>query len=408
MTSRELNPNPPLASYLDSRLSGNSLWRDFCSQADVVSAPLAASTPREILQQPWLWSECAGMVAQRFDTLSQVLDGIEQVYLTGAGSSFFVGKCLESFLQERLGVRVVAVPSTDLVLASGPHLERGRPGLVISFSRSGRSPESFEAARTISQLPEYRQLLITCDGTSALAQRFHETPNTAVLALHRASCDRGLAMTSSFTSMVVAAQALGFLDDADAYLQHVSVLSELGSEVLDSAVQSCQDLDWSEIRRGCLLASGGGLNGVAMEGALKMLEMSDGRIATISDSFLGVRHGPLSFVDSHTLVLYFASSQPSWRRYERDLMQEIRDKGLGARRIAVGCGLEELEDLVEEGIEIRTAGTGLDDSLRAPLDVMLPQVLAVRLSLASGLNPDNPSRRGAISRVVQGVTIHGS
>jgi tagatose-6-phosphate ketose/aldose isomerase len=235
---------------------------------------------------------------------------------------------------------------------------------------------------------------------------YSDTPNSTVLALHPASCDQGLAMTSSFTSMVIAAQALGFLASCDAYLEHVFTLCELGSDILARAVQACEAVDWNHIRRGCLLANGD-LNGAAMEGALKMLEMTDGRIATISNSFLGVRHGPLSFLDPHTLVLYFISTQSRWRRYELDLIKEVQNKDLGGYRIAVGCDLAECEGLVEERIEIPAPPDGLADDLRPPLDVLVPQVLALRLGLAAGLNPDNPSRRGAISRVVQGVTIHG-
>jgi len=395
-----------LDDYLESTLSSNSVWADICRQSDATTAPFTASTPREILQQPWVWGECGRIVAGRFASLATCLDGVAHVYLTGAGSSFLVGKSLETCLRERVGKRVVAVASTDLILAPEAHLERGEPSLIISFSRSGGSPESFELARTISQFPEYRQLLITCNGSSPLAQMYSDTPNSSVLALHPASCDQGLAMTSSFTSMVIAAQALGFLGSRDAYLEHVSMLCDLGSHLLGRAVRACEGVDWNDIHRGCLLANGD-LQGSAMEGALKMLEMTDGRIATISNSFLGVRHGPLSFLDPHTLVLYFISTQSRWRRYEQDLIKEVQNKELAGYRIAIGPDLADCEGLVEERIEIPVSPNGLADDLRPPLDVLVPQVLALRLGLAAGLNPDNPSRRGAISRVVQGVTIHG-
>jgi tagatose-6-phosphate ketose/aldose isomerase len=399
----EPNRDPDRVRYLNAMLSNDPQWQKVCLRADSLASESAASTPREILQQPWVWRESARLVVRQMPLLSRLLENRGPVYLTGAGSSFYVGTCLKSFLQESLRRPVTAVPSTDLILSPEAHLASQPGGLVVSFSRSGRSPESFETARTISaRLPEYHQLLITCDGESALAERFNETPNASVLSLPPASCDRGLAMTSSFTSMVIAGQALGFLGDPAGYLDHVANLSVLGSELLAGAVRACPELDRIGVRRLCLLGSGG-LSGTAMEGALKVLEMTDGQICTISDSFLGVRHGPLSFVDPQTLVIYFVASQQTWRKYERDLMAEVKDKELGAHRIAVGCAIQELSGLFEEGLNL--PGTIADD-LRPPVDVLLPQVLALRLSLASGLNPDNPSRRGAISRVVEGVTIH--
>jgi tagatose-6-phosphate ketose/aldose isomerase len=150
------------------------------------------------------------------------------------------------------------------------------------------------------------------------------------------------------------------------------------------------------------------LHGAAREGALKIMEMTDGQVATISESFLGVRHGPLSFIDEDTLVVYFVSSGTMRRNYERDLMQEIQNKHLGAWRIALGFDLSEMAGLFDEQIDLLKCFPDLQipDDARPPLDVLLPQVLALVFSLDLDLDPDNPSRRGAINRVVQGVRIH--
>ena len=340
--------------------------------------------------------------------MAKLLTDVSHIYLTGAGSSFYVGKCLEGVLQERLARPVSAIPSTDLILEPQRRLKASARGLVISFSRSGRSPESFEVTRAVSNsFPNYRQLLITCDLESQLSQHFSATANTGVLGVHPASCDKGLAMTSSFTSMVIAGQALAFLGRPDDYLEHVHNLATLGSQVLEESAQALKRVELRQIRRVCVLGNGV-LYGAALEGALKMLELTDGRIPTLAETFLGVRHGPLSFVDSQTLVIYFVSSHPKTRKYEKDLMQEIRDKQLGCKRLAIGCQLSDLEGLFD-GIDLSCVSAyPISDDLRPPLDVILPQMLALRLSLALGFDVDNPSNRGAINRVVQGVTIHES
>jgi len=397
-----------LESYLKQRLAEAPGWREVRALAESRSAPDPAHTPREILQQPWVWQESAAIVADQMDSLADVLSDVSHVYLTGAGSSYYVGKCLESLLQNRLQRPVSAIPSTDLILEPERRLKASARGLVISFSRSGRSPESFEVTRAVSDnFPTYRQLLITTDQASELFEHFSNTANASVLGLHPASCDKGLAMTSSFTSMVIAGQALAFLGKPDQYLEHVKGLSLLGSQVLNQAIAIVGRLKLDEIRRACVLGNGD-LYGTALEGALKMLELTDGRISTLAETFLGVRHGPLSFCDSQTLIVYLVSSHPTKRKYEKDLMQEVRDKRLGACRLGLGCQLAELEGLFE-GIDLSCVSAyPVPDDLRPPLDVILPQVLALRMSLALGFNPDNPSNRGAISRVVQGVTIHES
>ncbi|RPJ55652.1 MAG: SIS domain-containing protein [Acidobacteria bacterium] len=407
MPAQEQGIDARLTTYLENRVRNSKDWQEICASADGASrSKQGASTPREILQQPWVWRESGALVADRLDDLAKLLNDVSHIYLTGAGSSFYVGKCLETVLQQRLGRPVSAIPSTDLILAPERRLKASARGLVISFSRSGRSPESFEVTRAVSEsFPSYQQLLITCDLESQLSQHFSATANTSVLGVHPAACDKGLAMTSSFTSMVIAGQALAFLGQAEGYREHVNGLATLGAQFLDHAAAAVNRVKLNQIRRACVLGNGV-LHGAALEGALKMLELTDGRISTLAETFLGVRHGPLSFVDSQTFVIYFVSSHPTTRKYEKDLMQEVRDKQLGYKRLAVGCRLSELDGLFE-GIDLAcVSGYQIPDDLRPPLDVILPQVLAIKLSLALGFDVDNPSNRGAISRVVQGVTIH--
>jgi tagatose-6-phosphate ketose/aldose isomerase len=400
--------NSDLVSYLKDRQERAPLWKEVTSRAQQQFGRTSLHTPTEILQQPWLWQQSARLIAQRMHSIADLLQGARHLYLTGAGSSLYIGKCLEAFLQTRLGIPVRAVATTDLILDPDSLLTPGENNLVISFSRSGSSPESFEAARIVRErFPEYRQLLITCAGQSGLAKMFEETPNASVLALHPDSCDKGLAMTGSFTTMLIAGQSLGFLGRPADYSEHVAGLSLFAGDLLDAAVLLSYSIGLKEILRACLLGNGG-LHGAAREGALKIMEMTDGQVATISESFLGVRHGPLSFIDEDTLVVYFVSSGTMRRNYERDLMQEIQNKHLGAWRIALGFDLSEMAGLFDEQIDLLKCFPDLQipDDARPPLDVLLPQVLALVFSLDLDLDPDNPSRRGAINRVVQGVRIH--
>jgi tagatose-6-phosphate ketose/aldose isomerase len=408
MSDSDRGMNSDLVTYLKDRHETLPLWKEVISRAQRQSGKTSLDTPAEILQQPWLWQQSARLVKRRMGSMAGLLAGARHLYLTGAGSSFYIGRCLEAFLQTRLGIPVQAVATTDLILDPDACLAPGESDLVISFSRSGGSPESFEAARLIRErFPEYRQLLVTCNDAGGLAQLYEETPGAAVLAMHPDSCDKGLAMTGSFTTMLIAAQSLGFLGGPEDYLEHVDHLAAAATHLLDAGLSELKSLDLNKIVRVCLLGNGG-LQGAALEGALKVLEMTDGRVATVSESFLGVRHGPLSFIDEKTLVVYFLSSGSPRRNYETDLMREIKEKNLGALRTALGFGLAGADELFHMGVDVAdSAGLdGIPDDARPPLDVIFPQMLALLLNLHLGLDPDNPSRRGAINRVVQGVRIH--
>ena len=130
--------------------------------------------------------------------------------------------------------------------------------------------------------------------------------------------------------------------------------------------------------------------------------MTAGRFPLISETYLGLRHGPMSFVTPETLVLCLLSSDPVRRRYEADLVRELRAKKIG---YLVGIA----EPKPSEGLFdqlIPAVAPHIDDALRTPFEILGPQLLGYHLSLRIGLNPDNPSPDGVINRVVSGVRIY--
>jgi tagatose-6-phosphate ketose/aldose isomerase len=68
----------------------------------------------------------------------------------------------------------------------------------------------------------------------------------------------------------------------------------------------------------------GPLEALAKEAALKILELTGGEVLSVANSALGFRHGPKAMVNRETLVLMFRSSDPLARRYEGDLLEELR------------------------------------------------------------------------------------
>lgn len=366
-------------------------------------------TPGEIAAQPALWREtAAGMLAHR-ERLAGLLDGVTRVVLTGSGSSYYVGKGLERALSHRLGLPVCAVPGTEIVMDPEGTLPR-QPFLLVSFARSGESPEGNAAFELADRLREglVRQVAVTCNPEGTLARLAQETPSPAACCLlPPATHDRGLAMTSSFTSMFVACLFLGWTDDPEGYLRLVERLAQAGQRILDEYDEPISQLARKPLERVFFVGSGA-LFGAALEAHLKVQELSDGVVLGKAEDTLGLRHGPMAAINEKTLFGLFASAHPYRRRYETDLLREVDQKGLGLARLVVCPHPEpEWEALADVVVAFdREQKLRLPDAVTPPLAVVVGQLLALHKSLALGLTPDRPSRKGVINRVVQGVHIY--
>ena len=369
-------------------------------------------TAREILQQPWTWRQTARLVLrEQAEVVRRFLGcgAITDLVLAGAGSSAYAGLALVPLFRQVCGWAADAVPTTDLLLdARGAFLPGQRQparSLLVSMARSGDSPESTGVVDSVlRELPEVRHLILCCNGQGALAQRYRDRPNVCTLVLPEAANDQSLMMTSSFTSLIVAGQCVAALAAAAErqYEAVVETMCAAGECLLDAAAVA-KELAEPVPDRVCLLASRA-LSGMAREGALKLLESSAGRVATLSETFLGFRHGPMAFANERTILLFFLSSDESSRPYELDLVREARAKRLGRKSVALGPGAENVEADVRLSAPYAAP---LPDCYRAPVDVTFPQMLAFFSCLQLGFQPDAPSAAGVIHRVVQGVRVYG-
>jgi len=369
-------------------------------------------TIREICQQPLSWEETRASIAARLGELAATVFGsadperARNVVLTGSGSSWYVADCLNLALQAALGLPVQSISSGDLLAQGGRAFPPGDPSLLVSFARSGNSPESRGVVdQLIEERPECRHLAITCNCEGKLATAYRDESRMTSLVLADRTCDRSLVMTSSFTNMTLAGGALGYLSAPDAYQTAAQALAGSGRRILTELADQVAECAAADFRAVIYLGDGGQY-GAARESALKMMEMTDGRILTFAETHLGLRHGPMSAVRNGTMLVSFLAADPVVRAYQYDLLDEINRKELGARKLIVGenvdAGLARAGDLVLECPGLNQAGeAGL-----AIANVMVGQILGLFRCLKEGLQPDAPSDSGAISRVVQTFRIH--
>jgi tagatose-6-phosphate ketose/aldose isomerase len=364
-------------------------------------------TTREILQQPRIWSQVLQLVAGRafrLDTfLRPLLERADvRVVLTGAGTSAFIGECLAPAIARRWKCRVEAVATTDLVACPDNWLLPRVPTLLVSFARSGNSPESVAAVELAqSCLPQCHHLIVTCSAEGALYRLASQLPSAHTLLLPDETNDRSFAMTSSFTAMLLAA-GLVF----HAMVPGPAALAPLASAadmILAEWPARIRALLQSPFKRVVYLGAGE-LKGLAREAALKLLELTDGRIVAVADAPLGFRHGPKTIVDPGTLIIMFISNDSYRRQYDLDLLRELRSDAIALRVVAIAAQAD-LGAAHPDNFLLPALASVADLGLCLPF-VIFAQSLALMQSLALGISPDNPNAAGTVSRVVRGVSIY--
>jgi tagatose-6-phosphate ketose/aldose isomerase len=343
-------------------------------------------TEGEIIQQPALWPDTMERVRRHRWKNGPVPEGV-RVVICGAGTSAYAAQAIESAWPFS-----TAIPTTDL-LPDPAYV--GDAAVMLSLARSGNSPESVGVVESVLHgFPKIAHIAITCNADGRLAHH----PAVDALLLDPRTNDRSLVMTSSFSNLVLAGIAMRHAREIEPHLDTICGRATATYREVHSKAARLAEKRPSRV---VVLASRP-LFGWALEARLKLMEMTAGRIAVMAETYLGLRHGPMSFVDSETLVLCLLSTDAHRRRYEDDLLAELRAKHLG-RLVVIQ------PDAGEDGRFYESIGAlapELPDPLRTPFEIVFPQLLAWHLSVNFGLNPDSPSPNGVITRVVEGVPIY--
>lgn len=363
-------------------------------------------TAREISQQPAMLRETQKLLMARHLEIDGFLGPLLaepglRIILTGAGTSAFAGECLAPLLSARLGRRVEAIPTTDLVCAPHLYFEPDTPTLLVSFGRSGNSPESVAAIELADRLVKHlNHLVITCNAEGALAA-YGKAPRGLTVHLPEATHDRSFAMTSSFSCMTYA--ALAAFSGVTVMDERVEAIARATQAVIADYTPVMQAAAAEGYQRVVYLGSHI-FKGLARESGLKLLELTNGALVTMFDSPLGFRHGPKTIVNDRTLIFVFFSNDAYTRSYDMDLLEELRRDNDAGRVIAItaqdGVGLQARDEISVKGL-----ATSDDAELLFPY-IVAPQILAFFESLRLDLKPDQPNTSGTVNRVVQGVRIH--
>lgn len=358
-------------------------------------------TYTEILNQADTWLEVYNLYEKRKNDIENFLKKVGKdckVIFTGAGTSEYVGNIALDYLKTHGEFEFESVATTDLVSAPYLHFEKNQKTLLVSFARSGNSPESLAAVKLGKQIvDDFYNLPITCAKEGKLAQALKDDENSYVFLEPEITNDKGFAMTNSFSSMLLATLLI-FDTKTKNKKEIVEKISKLGKEIYNN-LEEIENLVNFDFNRVVYLGSGP-LGKLTKEARLKILELTAGEVATIWESSMGFRHGPKSFVDENTLVISFVSSNPYTRLYDLDILDEIANDKIAKKIIGIS------NSKLDRDYELIFEEDGLDDVYLCHVYIIIGQIIALVTSLRVGNTPDNPSRTHTVNRVVKGVTIH--
>lgn len=371
------------------------------------------NTAKEIIQQPDTWRESVkNLIKNKIEIKSFINSFLSKkefrIILTGAGTSAFAGEVCEPYLTSLLNKRVEAIATTDLVASPKSYFIKDIPTLLVSFARSGNSPESVHAVNLASQLvDDLYQIVITCNENGKLAKNTVNDEKSLLLLMPPQTNDLGFAMTSSFTTMVLNAMAVFNIDNIENFSSDVDKLSNSVNDFIENNIEKVTSLANEDFERIVYLGSSTS-KGIARESALKVLELTAGKVNASYDTPLGFRHGPKSVVDDKTVSVIYISNDEYTRKYDLDLAKEMLAHKKNDKVVIVGDNIE--EDILNKAdyvFNVENINYTVENEVLLPLQqIIFGQMLSFLKSVNLGITPDNPCPTGEVNRVVQGVILH--
>lgn len=368
----------------------------------------ALDTAKEISQQPQSWIKTFKLIKAQKDELQVFFNqlgemGTYDIVLMGAGTSEYIGNSLVQYLNKLSQFSARSVASTDMILNPLRFINPNKNTLFISYGRSGNSPESVGSVQAVNAVTNNAyHLFITCNKQGALAHIAKTQKNTYAIELPDETNDLGFAMTSSFTSMLLATVLcfnLAQLDDYELKIEKLaySVEKDLlkNAEYIENIVSAYNFERIIYLGSHCMKA-------YAQESALKVLELTQGRISTLFDTLTGFRHGPKSFINDKSLIVIYLNDDKLTRQYELDLIKELRSQQNGYKILVI------YHDLVQCDVDysIQCIYNDLPMELVGLKMIIMAHLIGFYKSLALNITVDNPCPTGEVNRVVTGVTIY--
>lgn len=371
------------------------------------------NTATEIYQQPKLWLEVLKIVEDNKDDINKFLEARlkkdkVRVIFAGAGTSAYVGEIATQQLNMGEEYIYEAIATTDIVANPEIYFKKDIPTILVSFARSGNSPESVATYNLANEMiDEVSHIFITCNVEGKLAEISQGKENVLLLLMPEESNDKGFAMTSSFSCMTLTALLIFDMGNFENNKKQILEMATIGKDILKGDQEEIKGLIDPKYNRIVYLGSST-FRGLTKESGLKLLELTRGQIISHSETTLGFRHGPKSITNDNTLIFIYISEDPYTRKYDIDMLKEIYNDEGGHRVIAISNKYyEEVEENSNKYFYLNKDGNNIDNTgFMSLLYALYAQLVALFYSINVNVEPDDPNPSGIVNRVVKGVTIY--
>ena len=369
-------------------------------------------TAKEILQQPETWKKTIAQIKNEKVAIKAFIERTTKnedfdIILTGAGTSEFVGNSIFPYLTKKYNYKVKSYGTTDIVADPESYLSQTKPTLLVSYGRSGNSPETVGAVEVANEVcrENISHLFVTCNANGALSKFAEGKENCYAINLTPETHDQSFAMTSSYSNMYLATLLAFSIDELDEFAALVEKIIAADQNFLDNnwslAKQAVDEFDFNRI----VYLGSNNLKGVAQESALKICELTGGSVDTVFDTPMGFRHGPKSVINSTTLTVVYLSDDPYTRQYEYDIIKEMSPERKGNKIMVVSSKDDDIKAYADYFISFDN-GCDLPNVLCGLEYITVAQTIAIYKSLKLGFTPDNPCPSGEVNRVVKGVILY--
>ena len=315
------------------------------------------------------------------DNLEKFLNA-QRILIIACGTSWHAGLVAEYIIEEFARIPVEVEYASEFRYRN-PIINKG--DVVIAISQSGETADSLAAIKLAKERGAF--VFGVCNVVGSSISR-----ETHAGAYTHAGPEIGVASTKAFTTQITVltmialrlAKAKGTLSNSDfhRYLQELEIMPEKVKEALETNDKAKEIAAKFKDSTNCLYLGRGYNFPVALEGALKLKEIS--YIHAEGYPAAEMKHGPIALIDEHMPVIVIAPKQGHYDKVVSNI-QEIKSRS-GKIIAVVTKGDTQVRDLADYVIEVPDT----IDALSPLLSTIPLQLLSYHIAVMRGCNVDQP------------------
>lgn len=315
------------------------------------------------------------------DNLERFLNA-DRILIIACGTSWHAGLVAEYIIEEFARIPVEVEYASEFRYRNPIITPKD---VVIAISQSGETADTLAAIKLAKK--EGAFVFGVCNVVGSSISR-----ETHAGAYTHAGPEIGVASTKAFTTQITVltlialrlAKAKGTLSNSDyhRYLQELELIPEKVKEALQTAETTKVIADIYKDASNCLYLGRGYNFPVALEGALKLKEIS--YIHAEGYPAAEMKHGPIALIDEQMPVVVIAPKQEHYDKIVSNI-QEIKSRS-GKIIAVVTKGDVQVKELADHVIEIPQSSDAL-----SPIITTIPlQLLSYYIAVMRGANVDQP------------------